>query len=408
MSNIYDIIIVGCGVSGAFATLKILQDYPNKKALVLEGGSSPAKRRLQTRAFTGLLAVSDGKILQSDLLNVIAKTSVKQTKAANNFFNKTFSKIETINPYIITKDKSPSSSVRKKFEKNDYTISLNDFIQILPKDSHNLSKYIANEIDNNPNIHLSCNNEVTNIQKSKNIFIVDTENGTYKAKKILLNIGRSGWRQSREIFQKFGLIEQNEIAQFGIRVELPSDSLHSFNNSNCTITKKDELIIGPFSWNGTVIPEDHDDMAITSFRANEERWASDKVSFNLIGNRHFPGNGFEQTDRLAKLTFVMANDRILKEKISTFMNKKSKISIIKEYDWLKNTIEELTSYIPDLQSKGCFYVPTILPLAPKINLTKNLESEVIDGMYISGESSGHTGILYAAATGIIAADSMCK
>src|SRR5208282_5902481 len=142
--------------------------------------------------------------------------------------------------------------------------------------------------------------------------------------KVIFCIGRGGWREARNVFNNFGLIEENDTARFGIRVEIPAHILKDFNKSNCRINKP-ELEVGPLSWNGTVIPEDNSDMAISAFRSNENRWRTDKVSFQFIGHIHCPNAGFEQTDRIAKLTFLLANDRIIKEKVSSILNKKNKI-----------------------------------------------------------------------------------
>jgi hypothetical protein len=148
-------------------------------------------------------------------------------------------------------------------------------------------------------------------------------------------------------------------------------------------------------------------MAISAFRGNEGRWETDKVSFNIIGNRHFENNGFEQIDRLGKLTFILANERVVKEKLSLIMNKKSRISVMSEYDWLIDDINKLSAIIPELQSKGYFHVPTIIPSAPKININKDLSTD-IDGLFVAGESANIVGILSAALTGLIAVDSVCK
>ena len=141
--------------------------------------------------------------------------------------------------------------------------------------------------------------------------------------------------------------------------------------------------------------------------SNENRWKSDKVSFNLIGNRPFPGSGFEQTNRIAGLSFVLSNDRIIKERISTILTDKSKVSLIKEYDWLKSVLNELSLVIPEIINKAYFHVPTITPMAPKINIGDNLETEV-DGMFVAGESAGIHGILAAGVMGIAVADAVCK
>jgi len=182
--------------------------------------------------------------------------------------------------------------------------------------------------------------------------------------------------------------------------------LKDFNKSCCTLNK-DGLEIGPFNWDGTVIPEDHVEMVITSFRANENRWLTDKVSFNIIGNRYFENNGFEQMDRIGKLIFILSNDRVVKEKVSNIISNKSRISILPEFNWMSDCLNQISGFIPDIISKAYFYIPTIIPSAPKINISKTFESE-IENMFILGESAGVSGLLSAALMGIMGADFACK
>lgn len=402
--NNYDVGIIGAGVAGAFATLKLAKDHKNAKVILFDLGRPPMKRRRQLEGWLGCLPNSDGKLYLNDLDKIVDITGLRKAKAAHHWFHKTISNIDT---FKVIKDKPLSISLDKRFKKAGYEVSLNDYMQMYPKDIHALSKYMAEIIEHNKNVAFKFDAEVLRVQKQKNMFLVQTEDGEYRCKKLIIAVGRSGWRWAKELFANFGIIDNNDIARFGIRIETSSTNMKEFNRSNCTITKGDGLELGPFSWYGTVIPEDHLDVAISAFRSNENRWKSDKVSFSLIGNRPFPGTGFEQTDRIGKLTFVLANDRIIKERVSTIIAGKSKISIIPEYEWLKETLTDLGNVIPEIMAKAYFHVPTINPLAPKINIGSNLETEV-DGMFVVGESAGIHGILSAGITGVLAADAVCK
>jgi uncharacterized FAD-dependent dehydrogenase len=399
----FDIGIIGAGVAGAFATLKLAKDHKNIKVVLFDLGRPPMKRRRRLEGWLGALPNSDGKLYMNDLDRVIEITGLRRAKKAHNWFDKTIANIDN---FKTIKDRPLSISLDKRFKKAGYQVALNNYIQIYPKDIHALSKYMAEIIENNKNIVFKFDNEVMHIQKQKGGFVVQTEDNKYTCKKLIIGVGRSGWRYANQLFANFGIIENNDMARFGIRIETNSANMKEFNRSNCTITKGD-LELGPFSWYGTVIPEDHLDLAISAFRSNENRWKSDKVSFNLIGHRPFPGAGFEQTDRIGKLTFVLANDRIIKERVSTILTGKSKISIIPEYEWLKETLIELGAIVPEITTKAYFHVPTITPMAPKINIGDNLETEV-DGMFVVGESAGIHGILSAGITGIIAGDAICK
>jgi uncharacterized FAD-dependent dehydrogenase len=404
MNNVFDVCIVGMGVAGAFATLKLSKEHKSLKVLGIELGRPPAKRRRQCEGWLGCLPNSDGKLFQNDVLKVAEIVGNRKTKTAHTWFNKALS---NVGDFRVVKDRPPNASLEKKFKKIGYDITLNDFTQIFPKDIHTLSKYIAGAVEQNKNITFSFDNEVKKIEKEKNLFAITTETTKVYCKKIIIAAGRSGWRWSNEVFQHFGIIDNNDVAKFGIRVEMTSSLMKDFNKSNCSLIKGQEVELGPLSWYGTVIPEDHVDLAISAFRSNEARWKSDKVSFNLIGHRPFPNGGFEETDRLGKLTFLLANDRIIKERVAHILTDKSKISVLPQYQWLKEVLTELSSALPEITTKAYFHVPTIIPSAPKINLGNNLETEV-SGMFVVGESAGINGILSAGLTGCLAADAVCK
>lgn len=404
-NNFYDIAVIGLGVAGSFATLKLSSENKNLKIIGIDLGAGPAKRRWSMGAFLGLLPFSDGKFYESDLEFIKNITNNKKIINANNYVNNI---INNVNCNYIT-DRGPNSSIKKKINKYNYNLQLNNYTQLLPKEIHSLSKIISENIEKNKNINLLFNSEVFSISKQKGFFNIKTENEEIFSKKMIFAVGRAGWRFSNEIFKKFDIIEENNLAKYGICIEMNSSLLKDFNNSSCSLIKNDlkKIEIGPFSWHGTIIPEDHTNMAISSFRSNEERWKTDKVFFNLIGNIECENKGFEETDRLANLTFILNNDRVAREKINLLMNGKSKISIIKEYNWIKQDISDLSNIIPDLLDKGYFHAPTIIPLAPKIMLGKKMESE-IDGMFVCGESAGIPGLLGAAVSGVICADQIIK
>jgi uncharacterized FAD-dependent dehydrogenase len=402
MSNIFDVGIIGVGVAGAVACLKIAQDYPDVKTVAFDIGRPPAKRRRQLDGFLGCLPNSDGKLYQRDTDKVAEITGLRKAKSARTWFNNL---LKNVNDFEVIKDKKPSIAASKRIAKAGFEIFENDFVQLYPKDIHLLSKQIASEMEAS-NLTLSFDNEVQKIFKQKGYFLLETESQEYRCKKLIIAVGRAGWRWAKDLYSHFGIIEGNNLAHYGIRLEMSSGHLKEFNKSNCSLIKTG-IEVGPFSWFGTVIPEDHDDLAISAFRSNEDRWKTDKVSFTLIGEREFLGKGFEQMDRLSKLIFVLANDRIVKERVALLLSGKSRISIISEYDWLKEAVLNLAEAIPDIVSKAYFHVPTIMPMPPKINIANNLETE-IEGMFVVGEAAGVHGILSAASMGVIAADAVCE
>lgn len=401
----YDCILIGLGTAGAFSAFRFCEEHPELKIWASDIGKKWAKRRRQLEGFFGSLVFSSGKFYESDLDKLSDLVGKRQINKSSKYISKLFKEVSN---FKTIKDRSLSSSLSKKINKFGYDYHLNNYIQVYPKEIHALSKLMAKNFEECKNIEFNFDTEVLHVSKHRGLFVVQTEHEEIKSKKLILATGRSGWRWNHNLFKNFGIVDDNNFAKFGIRIELPDSSLKDFNNSNCTIYKNDKSVeIGPLSWHGTVIPEDHVDIAISSFRSNEDRWETDKVSFNLIGNISMNNEGVEQTERIAKLLFILSNDRVVKEKISTIMNEKSKISIHKEYDWIKEELNNLTQIMPDLLTKGYYYIPTIVPLPSKINIGSNLETEV-DGMYVVGENTGIVGLYNAACSGIIAADAVAK
>lgn len=400
--DIYDVGIIGAGVAGSFATLALAAK--GAKCVVIDSGKAPLKRRHQIHGWLGCFPGGDGKLYLNDVKEL---GKIIGTKGANAAFNNVKGVFKEVSEFNVINNKLPASSFTKKINKLGYEITLNDYVQTIPKEVHALSKLMVKRLDGAKNIDYIFEDEIIDISKNKKIFHIQLQDQEIKCKKIILCVGRGGWRLSHQLYSKFGLVNENNIAKYGVRLETDAINLKELNNANCTIVKKNKIELGPFSWNGTVIPEDHYDSAITSFRSNEQRWESEKVSFNLIGHIPVNNDAVEQMDRIAKLTFLIANDRVCKERLSLLINKKSKISIMKEYNWINDYIPELNEMFPSLIGKCYFYFPTIIPLTSKINISKNLETD-LDGMFVAGESAGLHGILAAACSGVVAANNIIK
>src|SRR5208282_4206427 len=269
MSNVFDVGVIGMGVAGVFCAYKLATQHKNMKIFGIDLGRPQGKRRRQIEGWLGCLPNSDGKLYQSDIGKVAALTGLRKAKSASTYLKHVLEEIDT---FKIVKDKAPSISIDKKLKKLGYDVSLNDYIQMYPKEIHALSKYLSDSIELNKNVSFSFDSEVVRVVKQKNMFIISTEDKEYHCKKIIVAAGRSGWRWTNDLYKNFGIIDNNDIARFGVRIETNSSIMKDFNRSNCTIRKGDAIEIGPLSWYGTVIPEDHVDMAISAFRGNENRW----------------------------------------------------------------------------------------------------------------------------------------
>lgn len=400
-----DVCIIGCGVAGTLASLRIHEKYKSIKTLVIELGKPPGKRRRFLEGFLGLFPNSDGKLFIDDTQQLLEFIDGRSVAAAERFV---YRWLEQVGPTKVAPNKLPAASVLKKIDQNDFEFKNLDYIQWKPENIHQLSKLISETTEASKNLNYSFNNEVFKILKKKDGFIISTEEGEIFAKQILLATGRSGWRWATQLYKDLGMEIQNDYATYGVWVEMAASYMKEFNSCCCSI-KGNDLEIGPLSWNGTIMPEDHSDAVSSCFRSgdNEKRWDSDKVSFSLMSKKYFKDEGVYQADRVCKLTYLVCNDRIGREKIKTILDKESQISILPEYDWLPEAIETVSKIIPNVKTRGYYLAPNIQNMPAQIRLGSNLESE-IDGLFVAGENAGIKGLLGAALSGTLAADSMCK
>ena len=400
---IYDVGIIGGGVAGAFAALRIAQNHKKTKAILFDIGRPPGKRRRQLEGWFGCFPTGDGKIYANDINNVLSIVDGRRAKAINRWVMDNF---EEVNPNKVIKNKPLSAALQNKIKEAGFEYQLNNYTQWQPDNIHQLSRIIADRIEDTGNVNFSFDNEIYGILKRDNGFHLNAAKGDFQCKRLILCTGRSGWRWVNQLYRDLGILYRDDTALFGIKVELAGQYIKDFNKSHCTLTR-DDLQIGPMSWGGSIIQEDHADLTVSAFRSNEDRWKSDKAFFSIIGKRYFQNSGCKQTDRLGKLAFLLAGDRVGREKIRPFMRGESQLNLIPEYSWLPKAIEDISAFIPTIISRGYFHYPDILPLTSEIRLGNNLESEV-DGLYIAGENTGISGIAAAAITGGVAAESASK
>ena len=242
--------------------------------------------------------------------------------------------------------------------------------------------------------------EIFNITKKNKRFIIETENDVVYANKVIFALGRSGWRFSHKMFEQFGIVRSNTAINYGFVGELSTACVRDWNESHCSLYKQD-LKIGPLSFKGSIIQEDHDEFVICGWRSNEERWRSDKLAFSVLVKSNVE-NASEQTERLAKLAYVIMEDRVGKVRVKEFLQLKGDLTLVPEYKNLVNAIHSANEVFPKFLEKGYVSFPNIITNLKDIHLDRNFKTK-INGLYVCGESAGLSGLLAAAVSGNVAA-----
>jgi len=396
----YDIAVIGAGVAGVFAALRLAERHKRAKVLLLDLGRPPAKRRRQLEGWLGCFPGSDGKIYPADLDKVSDLVPRRTARAAQRYF---YRALEEAGALKLKEEKGPSKVVLERAAEAGFEVVTHSHFQWEPAQIHILSRLITDKITAVGNVELSFDNEVQSFARINDSFCVTTEEGDFNAERLILCPGRSGWRWANDQFRRLGLLAADDVMTAGVMAEIAAQHMGPFDASHCSFVK-DTLSVGPLSWNGSVIQEDHEDFTTAAFRSNERRWKSERVFFRVLSRFPRKGEGTAQTDRLAKLAFLLANDRVGREKTRHLQRGTSPLLAVPEFGWLPEVLEEIEAIVPDVVRRGYFHFPAISTITSEINLGPNLETEM-PGVFAAGETAGVRGVQAAALTGIVAADS---
>ena len=166
-NHTYDVGIIGSGIAGTFAALKLAKEHKGIKIILFDVGAAPGKRRSQMSGFLGLFPTGDGKLYLTDVSKVSNLVGARKTNSALKWFDNYVSNVFDMS---IVKDLGPKVSLDKKIKKSGFDIIKNDYIQVYPKQIHTLSKKIVNDIEKR--ITFSFDEEIKEITQNKKLFTI--------------------------------------------------------------------------------------------------------------------------------------------------------------------------------------------------------------------------------------------
>jgi len=139
----------------------------------------------------------------------------------------------------------------------------------------------------------------------------------------------------------------------GFRVEVANRFLTSRNLVKKYNSKHDKTQIFDLHKDGKITVEKEGTMLIAR-GATPEKGSTGLVNFSMMAKA---GDKRENIERIIQIVNVLGNDRLIRERVLTFVNGRSMLNAIPELSELKNAFIELDSIMPGFIKAGWYYAP---------------------------------------------------
>ena len=439
MEEKYDVVIIGAGPAGLFSAYE-LQRLGLKKILLLDKGKDIAHRspREVLWGVGGAGLFSDGKLNFTPRLGKTDLTEFIDFSEAEKLINE----VEEIFRKFGMDGQTYPSDLEKA---NDYRIAAKKLgldLQIIKQKhlgSDNLPVYIQKMGDflKQNSVELIIGHEVKKIDLGNNEFILNTNKGKIRAKKVLVAPGRAGNSWLTKNLEELKVPLEQKAIEVGVRLEVPAEVLKEI----CSVIYDPTFYFQSPSF----------DDQLRTFCTNPNGYVAEEkykefvcVNGHAYSNKHSKNANFALLDKVSlsepvtdtiaygesicRLALTIGGGKPILQRYFDFkkhrrstwerLNKSCVEPTLKEvtpgdigmalpYRIVVNLIEgieKLDAMLPGLASDSTLlYAPEVkfFSVRPKIN--KNLET-TINGLFVAGDGAGVSGnIVGAAATGIIAA-----
>lgn len=444
----YDVLFVGSGAAGVFAAYEFTKLNTNKSVLVIDGGNDIYKRSCPITArkvencigckpcnimqgFGGAGTLSDGKynittefggdlhlVLGEkkaiDLMEYVDSVMVSFDEDESKLFKTTSSNLKTLclknNLHLL------DAKVRHFGTDRNY--------EILKK----IFDYTRNKID------YMFNTTASNVEKTEDGFVVETDKEKVSCKNLVLASGRSGSKWMSKIFDKFNIETSSNRVDIGVRVELPGEIFKHITDDvyeSKIIFKSDKYndLVRTFCMNpyGNVVAENTNGVITVNGHAYADKdKLSKNTNFALLVSNTFTEpfkDSNEYGESIARLSNMLGGGVIMQRFGDLVKGRRSSERRMKKCftkPTLKATPGDLSLVIPKRQLDTIIeMIYQLDKIAPgtanedtllygvevkfynsKVKIDKNFETSV-KGLYAIGDGSGLTHSLsQASASGV--------
>ncbi|WP_024833636.1 NAD(P)/FAD-dependent oxidoreductase [Ruminiclostridium josui] len=454
-NSMYDVAIIGCGISGIFAGYELTKQNPQLKVVMIEQGHDINKRtcpivanktkdciRCKTcdimRGFGGAGAYSDGKFnfttafggwLNDYLPDDEVMKLINYVDNVNVEFGATKEMFSTYT--------DEAKAIEKKALENDLHLLQASVKHLGTENNLEILKRLYNYLMER--LELMCNTQVLNIEPRKDGgYAVELHEGqTINCKYLIVAPGRSGAEWFSQQCKKLKLDLINNQVDIGVRVELPAKVFEHitdvvYESKLVYRTKQYGDLVRTFCMNpyGHVVSENVDGIVtVNGHSYTDPKLRSENTNFALLVSNRFtsPFNEpYQYGKRIASLSNMLGggvlvqrfgdlikgartNPHRLGQSFThpTLNATPGDLSLVLTKRHLDNIIEMI--YALDKIAPGTANYDTLLYgvevkfYSSRLQLTNELETK-LPNMFAIGDGAGVTrGLSQASASGVLAA-----
>ena len=447
----YDVIVIGAGPGGIFATYELVKKQPELTIGVFESGNRLSGRKCPIdgdrikscihckscsimSGFGGAGAFSDGKYnITNDFGGTLYEYIGK--KQAINLMKY----VDDINMEYGGEGTKLYSTAGTKFKKicmQNKLKLLDASVRHLGTDVNyivlkNLYEYLEDKAD------FYFNTPVTSIEHPDDGYVIHTDAGDYSCKNCIVSVGRSGSKWMEQVCHTLDIPTRSNRVDIGVRVELPAvifshltDELYESKIVYRTQQFEDNVRTFCMNPHGIVVNENTNGIVTVNGHSYEdEEMQTENTNFALLVSKHFSepfkdSNGYGES--IARLSNMLGGGVIFQRFGDLVRGRRSTESRIREglvTPTLSTTPGDLSLVLPKRILDGIMEMIYALDkIAPgtanddtllygvevkfynmEVELNQYLECKY-KGMYIIGDGSGVTHSLsHASASGVYVA-----
>ncbi|MCR5553244.1 MAG: NAD(P)/FAD-dependent oxidoreductase [bacterium] len=447
----YDVIIVGAGPGGIFASYELVKLNPKLKIAVFEAGNPLEKRHCPIdgkqikrcincpscsimSGFGGAGAFSDGKYnITNDFGGTLHEYIGKQQALDLMHY------VDDINMQFGGQGAKLYSTAGMQFKKICIQNKLNLLdaqVRHLGTDINyivlqNLFNFLKDKVD------FYFNTQVLDIVKENNDYGIVTKDKSFNCKYVVVSVGRSGSKWMEEICKKLNINTKSNRVDIGVRVELPAtifshitDELYESKIVYRTEKFEDDVRTFCMNPNGIVVNENTNGIITVNGHSYEDpKLKTENTNFALLVSKHFSepfkdSNGYGES--IARLSNMLGGGVILQRFGDLIRGRRSTEKRIQEcttIPTLTATPGDLSLVLPKRILDGIIEMIYALDkVAPgtanddtllygvevkfynmEVDIDNNLETK-LKGLFVIGDGSGVTHSLsHASASGVYVA-----